>query len=143
MRALVAFVIAGAVAACTPSTPAGVSVTVTVDVQRPHVQVTLDGAAFDPGGNTAHAVSAQYGYDTWDQAMVDTHAVSVTEGGAVLGTVTVPSGRCVAACAAGGCVADDVKYEWSAVAVDLQGKVGLACLMCQSASGILVTDCPP
>ena len=131
-------------AACTgPGTPAGAFVEVTVDVQRPHVMVSIDDEPVDPGGNTtSHAVSKEFHFDSWDQAM-GTHTVSFSGDGVNAGTIVVPGGRCVGACAANTCTSD-VKWEWSAVVIDKDGNASLDCLRClDSNSQALFQDCPP
>ncbi|HTJ43144.1 MAG TPA: hypothetical protein VL463_13660 [Kofleriaceae bacterium] len=142
MRAALALVL---LAACTgPSIPEGAHVWLTVDVQRPDVQVAINGDLADPGTNTtAGAVSQEFDYDSWDQAAADSYDVTVTGTGVTSGKVVVPGGRCVGECIAAGCDPNDVKWEWSAVLVDHDGNAALDCVRCWSANRMqLASDCP-
>jgi hypothetical protein len=146
MRAALVLLIASGTTACTgPGNASGAYVDISVDVQRPHVTITLDNDVIDPGTNTtSHAVSQEWHYDDWKQASGVSHTVSFAGGGVGAGAIVVPGGRCAMECPLNGCDPAKVVWEWSAVVIDKDGNATLDCLRCLDGnSQALFQSCPP
>ena len=151
MRTILALLVgasAGALACSGPKPPAGVVYWISVDVERPSTQVTIDGEVVDPGtGPRGHAVSLKTPFDDWKQAVAGAPFVITASDprGAVIGQTSLTPGTCLMLCAQSGtCSESDLKFEWQSAEVESSGTVVYGCTRCENQHGTQIGgDCAP